>query len=816
MAITAHGKNGTAGSTAKQHSVHDLLLNVDKSVRIPPSPPGQPMSVAEEYLAFWTNDKMYHARFQDPATVAMFASKGYKNLTTQFTALPPAQQSFAYQNLTRHQAVARTKVAFNKYSGPYCAGVAKDESMLAGLAMMNLVNGGIFWPNTPIYGIFDNSAGYLFGQNQIVGQLEIWQERRKDITCVNDLHPTCKCELPIRYTVGTMRRGVVGSVPPQPRASAAQRVVFLFLVHLPRILSPNTHNHAHSPLHSPLHLPPHSHTLTHHLPSPDTRTDRNCLSKEGDTAPFAPLGLTKDQFFANLNCDKIAEGDYNMMTSVESLFCFDKSRSAFHASYDMGVYALPLKTQLCRMSAHQQLPWIDHKAKALSFNVILYNGNLDLYTKVQVYFQIALGGNMEKRLNIDSIKIRNNYSTSKDYLRLVLELIFVAGVAFFFYVAVVQARKDGWDAYLADGGWVNFLGTGFYVINILIWIIICVQNSKFRAPDAPTLTQSTTEIRMLESQFDSLVFLNTAYSLSNQASIFLNMIRVIIFFQFHDRLSIVTKTLGACAADLGHFLILFITLLVLFTYMGFKVLGHQVRDFRTMGWSLQTLCAMALGELDYDSIYVVAPVTGTIFFWTYLLVMTLLLMNVFLAIIVEGFIDAKKRVMNNCESIFSTISAAAQSEAIAWRCGKEPDKTSDDDVEGGARAMAASLEANALPGDGSRALAQTLKRVRLANAHRDSIMKIVQKVTVKAKEGEEERSLDVIHQKLDEILQDEASVAAGESAPAAAPPSRPIAVPPGMSKQKADMLRFTVTRLQRQVEQIFTVAHSLLPPEGAQ
>lgn len=260
MAITAHGKNGTAGSTAKQHSVHDLLLNVDKSVRIPPSPPGQPMSVAEEYLAFWTNDKMYHARFQDPATVAMFASKGYKNLTTQFTALPPAQQSFAYQNLTRHQAVARTKVAFNKYSGPYCAGVAKDESMLAGLAMMNLVNGGIFWPNTPIYGIFDNSAGYLFGQNQIVGQLEIWQERRKDITCVNDLHPTCKCELPIRYTVGTMRRGVVGSVPPQPRASAAKRVVFLFLVHLPRIRSPNgtiTRTRLYTRLYTCLH------TLTH-------------------------------------------------------------------------------------------------------------------------------------------------------------------------------------------------------------------------------------------------------------------------------------------------------------------------------------------------------------------------------------------------------------------------------------------------------------------------------------------------------------------------------------------------------------------------
>ena len=267
MAITAHGKNGTAGSTAKQHSVHDLLLNVDKSVRIPPSPPGQPMSVAEEYLAFWTNDKMYHARFQDPATVAMFASKGYKNLTTQFTALPPAQQSFAYQNLTRHQAVARTKVAFNKYSGPYCAGVAKDESMLAGLAMMNLVNGGIFWPNTPIYGIFDNSAGYLFGQNQIVGQLEIWQERRKDITCVNDLHPTCKCELPIRYTVGTMRRGVVGYVPPTPALPPPNALCSCSLSISPVFFLP-TRTITHTRLYTCLHTLTHSHiTCLHPTPA---------------------------------------------------------------------------------------------------------------------------------------------------------------------------------------------------------------------------------------------------------------------------------------------------------------------------------------------------------------------------------------------------------------------------------------------------------------------------------------------------------------------------------------------------------------------
>ena len=206
-------------------------------------------------------------------------------------------------------------------------------------------------------------------------------------------------------------------------------------------------------------------------------------------------------------------------------------------------------------------------------------------------FKLTLGGRINKVLKIETLKIRNNYADGRDFFRLVLELIFVGGVIYFFWDAVKKTKKLGW-VYLEEGGWVNFFGTFLYTVNILLWIILSVENNKVKTPDAPRITQAPMEIQTFTRQFDSLSWVHAAYSLSNQASIFLNMVRVVVFLEFHNRLSIITKTLGACMADLLHFFILFITLFVLFAYMGFKVLGHQMFKFHTMGESMQTLSVM--------------------------------------------------------------------------------------------------------------------------------------------------------------------------------------------------------------------------------
>ena len=159
-----------------------------------------------------------------------------------------------------------------------------------------------------------------------------------------------------------------------------------------------------------------------------------------------------------------------------------------------------------------------------------------MYTKIKVVFKLSLGGRIHKVLNIETLKIRNNYANGLDFFRLVLELIFVGGVIYFFWDSVRKTKKLGM-VYLEEGGWVNFFGSFMYAVNILLWIILSVENTKVKTPDAPRITQAPMEIQTFTRQFDSLSWVHAAYSLSNQASIFLNMVRVVVFLEFHNRLS---------------------------------------------------------------------------------------------------------------------------------------------------------------------------------------------------------------------------------------------------------------------------------------
>ena len=141
--------------------------------------------------------------------------------------------------------------------------------------------------------------------------------------------------------------------------------------------------------------------------------------------------------------------------------------------------------------------------------------------------------------------------------------------------------------------------------------------------------------------------------------------------------------------------------------------------------------------------------------------MTFLLMNVFLAIIVEGFTTAKKKHMMNCETIFATVNAVAKATAIRLNCGQGGDVVEpwcEDERELGAFSLEDG-DSSPVAGDSTSSslqhsdpIAVKLRQVRMGNAHRDSIMEIVALLTVKG-EGEDVRSLEHIHNRLEKLVE---------------------------------------------------------------
>jgi hypothetical protein len=148
---------------------------------------------------------------------------------------------------------------------------------------------------------------------------------------------------------------------------------------------------------------------------------------------------------------------------------------------------------------------------------------------------------------------------------------------------------------------------------------------------------------------------------------FINIIRVVGYFTFHSRLAVISKTISHCRQDLVHFFIVFATLVFLFAYQAYVTLGHRLEGFKSLSWSLQSMAMLSIGEFDHAQIYQASPIFGSIVFWTGSLLLGLLLMNVLLAILIDGYLAAKVEEMDGTESIFTTLSAMLKSMCIQAR-----------------------------------------------------------------------------------------------------------------------------------------------------
>ena len=126
-------------------------------------------------------------------------------------------------------------------------------------------------------------------------------------------------------------------------------------------------------------------------------------------------------------------------------------------------------------------------------------------------------------------------------------------------------------------------------------------------------------------------------------SIVLCVIQFVKNLDFHPRMGLVSRTIGNAANDMIFFLMLFCTVVMIYSFLGMIQYGSSVTAFASVGDSFQTLLVMLLGEFgDFkEEMDDVSSGITTLFFWTFFIICYFILMNAFLAIIVEAYDNTK-------------------------------------------------------------------------------------------------------------------------------------------------------------------------------
>ena len=147
------------------------------------------------------------------------------------------------------------------------------------------------------------------------------------------------------------------------------------------------------------------------------------------------------------------------------------------------------------------------------------------------------------------------------------------------------------------------------------------------------------------------------YSSVNALIVLLFVARILKILDFQPRMALITRTLSEAGTDLLHFCILFTIVLVGYATMGCVLFGGQIIKFQTLIDSMIVLIFVLLG---WDQVVFREMVTAAntqqvfatklafyLFYWSWIVISTFVLLNVILAIVVDAYSSVKRKSTNS-------------------------------------------------------------------------------------------------------------------------------------------------------------------------
>ncbi|KAG6618568.1 Polycystin Cation Channel (PCC) Family [Phytophthora cinnamomi] len=131
-------------------------------------------------------------------------------------------------------------------------------------------------------------------------------------------------------------------------------------------------------------------------------------------------------------------------------------------------------------------------------------------------------------------------------------------------------------------------------------------------------------------------------------------------FRFHPQLNILTRTVANALKQFGAFFVVFVVIFTTFTIIGSMIFGDRAKEFSRLDNSMASCINMLFGEFDFDSIKDLQ--FSVAFYWIYMIVVSIVLMNMMLAIV----LDAYEQVSSDSYKKSANMTLANRVISICW------------------------------------------------------------------------------------------------------------------------------------------------------
>lgn len=121
------------------------------------------------------------------------------------------------------------------------------------------------------------------------------------------------------------------------------------------------------------------------------------------------------------------------------------------------------------------------------------------------------------------------------------------------------------------------------------------------------------------------------------------MLRFFKSFEGQPRLAEMNRTLVGASQDIIHFIIVFFLLFLCFAVGGYVLFGSMMHQWSTLWRSINSAFQATMGTIEFETMYSIAPVAASMWYWMYMVSIVFVLFNMFLAIMYDHYAATRQQ-----------------------------------------------------------------------------------------------------------------------------------------------------------------------------
>ena len=274
--------------------------------------------------------------------------------------------------------------------------------------------------------------------------------------------------------------------------------------------------------------------------------------------------------------------------------------------------------------------WIDVQTRAVFVEFTVYNANTNLFGILSYFIEFSPSS---------AVITTAQYQAARFYLQLtggqtLAHILVIFFMLYFLYREGKLVYKQRWAYFKGFWNWVEV------ILIICEFLLIVLFLARLYEVDRNLL-----QLRENPNDYVGFQYAANADSLMTYVIgvlVFFYILRFLRLLRFNKNFLVIGKILQRITAPIVSFCLPFIAGFLAFALLAFAMFGSELEDYSSFIRTLVTQFSMTLGDFDFEAIFMVNPTVATLYFFSFIGLNVMVLMNMFIAIINDSFAEIQE------------------------------------------------------------------------------------------------------------------------------------------------------------------------------